>query len=289
MKEKRWKPKKGKVYWVVEPSADNSVTSFRWGGDYFDERWCKFGNCFKTKKEAKAAAEKAKALFLGLHGDGENSTVNELPKLTAAVFYHPDCPKWAKYAVVDQDGWVWFSAKKPNLVMILDKANGWSTGGGSYTYWSDRKFDASDWENSLVERPAKALPDWCRVGGWMYYDCPEPDNRYYAKITEIGDNMDYIKGQSPSGGESYIIYCFDSLKKARLRPWEFDELPRLPFEIKRRHVKLKTFVAAAYENKVRLGADLSFVYNSELTDGFIMPDSTPCGVLEHIENGEWVK
>lgn len=64
----RWKPENGEMYWYVW--HDGSVCWCYFTGSS-DERHFKFGNCFKTEAEAKAAAEKVKALFLSFHGDVE--------------------------------------------------------------------------------------------------------------------------------------------------------------------------------------------------------------------------
>lgn len=68
----RWKPKICEKYWVLDPSVDGGVTEFfYWEGDGFDMDQYNFGNCFRTKEEAEAAAEKAKALLLSLHKNPE--------------------------------------------------------------------------------------------------------------------------------------------------------------------------------------------------------------------------
>ena len=64
----RWKPKICEKYWVLDPSVDGGVTEFfYWEGDGFDMDQYNFGNCFRTKEEAEAAAEKVKALLLSMH------------------------------------------------------------------------------------------------------------------------------------------------------------------------------------------------------------------------------
>lgn len=52
----KWRPKDGEVYWVI--SSDGGVETYTWY-DYPKDRGCfNFGNCFKTKEEAKTMAEK---------------------------------------------------------------------------------------------------------------------------------------------------------------------------------------------------------------------------------------
>ena len=74
-----------------------------------------------------------------------------LPKLTTAVFDREDCPEWAKYAAVDEDGEASFFEKIPYQAtkicgcFLRDCLEAIIPG----------KFDPSDWQNSLIERPEK--------------------------------------------------------------------------------------------------------------------------------------
>lgn len=78
----RWKPKICEKYWVLDPSVDGGVTEFfYWEGDGFDMDQYNFGNCFRTKEEAEAAAAKVKALLLSLHepedGNSQKTPISE--------------------------------------------------------------------------------------------------------------------------------------------------------------------------------------------------------------------
>lgn len=76
----RWKPKICEKYWVLDPSVDGGVTEFfYWEGDGFDMDQYNFGNCFRTKEEAEAAAAKVKSLLLDLHKNSEKSRKSEEP------------------------------------------------------------------------------------------------------------------------------------------------------------------------------------------------------------------
>ena len=57
----RWNPKFDEAYWVVTTSGD--VDFFIWREDSTDKKLFNFGNCFKTKEEAKIMAEKIKKLL----------------------------------------------------------------------------------------------------------------------------------------------------------------------------------------------------------------------------------
>ena len=96
------------------------------------------------------------------------------PKLTVDVFSSPQCPDWAKYAAVDADGVAWYYGHKP----IIGKCR-WGTPGHTevhaiYDSCKYARFDATDWEHSLIERPSvvpklthevfsmEGCPEWAR-------------------------------------------------------------------------------------------------------------------------------
>lgn len=129
--------------------------------------------------------------------------IEQLPKLTAEVFDHPDCPAWATAAVVSSCG----------------------TG-----YWVDGdfetghkeipgQFDFSNWKNSQINRPAK-LPEWCKVGEWVWNS-----RNGFGKIVEIVQEargaMPKVEFQGGCGPQRV-----SELKPARVRPWTFEEAPK---------------------------------------------------------------
>lgn len=69
----RWKPAINETYYFVNESG--TVEEYTWFNDRCDIELYNVGNCFRTKKEAKAAGKKIKALFLSLHEEAH-------PKLT---------------------------------------------------------------------------------------------------------------------------------------------------------------------------------------------------------------
>lgn len=76
-----------------------------------------------------------------------------LPKLTAEIFNHPDCPKWAKTAAVNADGTAaWWSGTYVKTFM-----NGWICYSSMPYDWRPipGKFDATGWEYSLIKRPSE--------------------------------------------------------------------------------------------------------------------------------------
>ena len=270
----RWEPKCGEDYYFID--AVGVVSDYVWRGTSLDRLYYESGNCFKTEAKAQATAEKVKALLLSLHEPA--TKCSQLPKLTAEVFDRPDCPEWAQFAAVDQDGAGAYFESKPSLL--------------SWCPWWDRtikhcliddfeKWDASDWQNSLVERPAKKpeLPEWCKVGEWCF--CLDDDGgRKYFKITKIKDNFIY-------GEDWNIDYHF--VKQARIRPYNADEMRGLVGVLIRKGQSLH--IVTGYENALD-GECMIHVngclYNAnDLLRQFAI-DNEPCGVLEHLdEKGEW--
>lgn len=99
---------------------------------------------------------------------------SELPKLTQEVFYRPDCPEWAQWAAVNQDGKAWWYENLPDR-----EAENWigvpclNTLHSRCRIINDQLFDASDWEHSLIERPAKEeLPKLTQTA-FHCPDCPK--------------------------------------------------------------------------------------------------------------------
>lgn len=65
----KWKPKICEQYWFID--RDGDVRYHLWTEWDSDNDKYDFGNCFRTKEEAEAAAEKVKALLLSLHKNPE--------------------------------------------------------------------------------------------------------------------------------------------------------------------------------------------------------------------------
>ena len=283
MGEKRWKPKNGEMYWYVW----NDVACWSYFTWNLDERRFKFGNCFKTEEEAEAAAEKVKVLLLSLHDNGNNIATNlqdkKLPKLTAEVFDRPDCPYWAKYAAVDKCGMAFYYQDFPTRLstfFLLSNQNGKSEE-------IKGKFNNHEWYNSLIERPVK-LPDWCKVGEWVYYP-EEMEHDVYLKISEI--KRGFVHAKEKDGYDPWQIsykYIGEYGKPARLRPYNAEEIPDLPFEVTERNSNFRTTVVSCNGDKVWLGGASTAISTEELMRDFTAKGN-PCGVLEHIENGEWVR
>lgn len=275
-KIERWKPEEGEWYYFV--CSNGSIEEYQWDGDSTDDIYYQNGNCFKTEAEAQAAAEKVKALLLSLHKPV--TECNQLPKLTAEVFDRPDCPEWAKYAAVDVAGLAYWYQYFP----VTDERS------GVWKVWKNKRqlidgfFDRSDWQNSLIERPAK-LPEWVEIGGYVY------DARNgYGKIVSGSVKSCYIEFDGGAG--DFVPEAFAELKQARLRPYNADEMKALVGEKvtnKEGNIYLCTaFIKETYTCNAAVDIDSWVTAGGLLEYGYVI-DGKPCGVFEHLEDGEWVK
>lgn len=204
---------------------------------------------------------------------------NQLPKLTAEVFNRPDCPVWAKYAAVDSCRDAFFYMEKPHASIK-------SWGFCKFVYID--KFDPTDWQNSLIKRPAK-LPEWCKVGEWVWVKSAES----YEKITEITCTKIATK---------YFFWNVEAIGKTvfqtLLRPWTFEEAPAF-LKCKDKDGEL-CFSPLCFDYVKK---DFCYYMNGknidsvgvrdfrEVAENYTQLDGSPCGVLEHFdpERGEWVK
>lgn len=192
---------------------------------------------------------------------------NQLPKLTAEVFDHPNCPEWAKYAAVDVSGIAHYFDERPYLADTFFYNN-------CAHHWTvDGDFDASDWQNSLIERPAKIeLPDWCKVGEWVYDNVIEE----YAIVKKEDNQQWYVDNQK-------------TLSPARKRPFNAKEMKALVGKVLGWDGNLELVIS--YD------ADTAEVYVDHmwcsakcLMDNGYTIDGKPCYVLEHKnERGGWVE
>lgn len=84
-----------------------------------------------------------------------------LPKLTVDIFNRPECPGWAEWAAVDECGDAYVYDTKP-----VKQSENWHTDeGGDFI----GEYDPTDWQNSLIERPAADLPEHDDVKAPSYY------------------------------------------------------------------------------------------------------------------------
>lgn len=271
----RWKPEDEQKYYFVSNMLtvgentymeDCEVDRFRYGN----------GNCFKTQAEAESAAKKVKALLLSLHDSIQNKS---LPKLTAEVFNHPDCPAWAKWAAVDGNGYAYYYSERP---FILSDDFGWRVACGKNTQCEliPGKFTHINRSDSLIERPEE-LPEWVEIGGYVY------DARNgYGKIVSGSVKSCYIEFDGGAG--DFVPEAFAELKQARLRKYTTDEMKALVGKVLGRNNKTSLVIACLGGDLIR--ADEKWLSSNRLIEECYTLDGKPCGVLEHLnENGEWVE
>lgn len=297
MEEKRWKPKVGERYWRF--LGEIEVTETFWANYHSDYASFDAGNCFKTATEAQAAAEKVKALLLSLHEDkktfekkwlaqAQENILKEMvkkpykipkQKLTADVFKRLDCPEWAKFAAVNGNGCLLFFEERPERSVQYDHI--WISGGNYVNVGNG--FDTSDWENSVLEK-VHVLPEWCKVGEWAY-------STVYKEYTQISD-VDEFEVTLKDGA-----YCsvgleafFEDYRPARLRPYNAEEMESmvgLTVRWGNNSEIITGFKKNKWGNFVVKGA-CGWYDAKHLLENFTAYGS-PCGVFEHLEDGEWVK
>ena len=107
--------------------------------------------------------------------------IEKSPKLTEDIFNSPDCPEWARWAAVDADGSGHVFDGKPDRGLLY-----WRCYHVNGTYIGT--YDASDWQNSLIQRPI-STPDINDVQGEsdsdMYHEALEKDTNSTEDIVDV--------------------------------------------------------------------------------------------------------
>lgn len=200
--------------------------------------------------------------------------VKELPKLTVEVFDHPDCPSWANYAAVNKGGRVIFYEDKKSPGVKADIGF----------------FDASDWPNTIIERPKKQeqLPDWVKVGE-TYYDYGA---RRYFKVTGIDDEKSEVSiSWEPDMSAEVISYSIfkEFARPARKRQFNAEEMKALAG-------KVLSDSSGEWRSLILWASGVEITtYNRSYSPDTLMVydfvvDGKPCYKLEHLnEKGEWVE
>ena len=260
--------------WICKKCGENTPCVLEFG-EYINPKYCPIDKTIQDWQEVKKET---------------------LPKLTAEVFDRLDCPEWARWAAVDSNSAGYYYSEKP---FIMSDAFAWGIVccGTNQSELIRGKFNNSDWQNSLIERPAK-LPDWCKVGEWVY----ETLTNSYAKVEKMDTGLpwanSHVTVRFADKGSVSIPYAHAQLqlKQARLRPWTFEEAPEtLKVKHEDGHLCLITLyfstVLQAWgygvqgkDQHLRAGVGLEVIANS-----CTQLNGKPCGVLEHLENGEWVQ
>lgn len=298
----RWKPECGETYYFVDSLV--CIGSYSWVDDAVDREYYEIGNCFKTKGEAEAASAKISAMLLSLHDNGTSTANSEtlkdtftehlkkfaekpvtdcsqLPKLTAEVFDLPHFPKMADYAVVTEDGGVTAYTHKP---YVNNEIPCWGFNRGcSFTVATAGSYDSFGWQNSLIQRPAK-LPEWCKVEEWVFADPKKVFGSAGYKKIKATDGLEL------TFADGCCIYFSDKIKQARPRPYNAEEMKALMGKVieKGPSMHIVTGFENVFDNECMVHVNGCLYGANDLLRQFTI-NNKPCGVLEHLENGEWVK
>lgn len=198
-----------------------------------------------------------------------------LPKLTEDVFLRPTCPKWAQYASVDEDGTANYHELKPEVY-----SHGWGGDGYVESIKYD-KFDSSDWKNSVIEHPqAKTLPDWCKVGGYVYLT----DGRYFRIEDRHADGFQLSCGV-------FLPYSDIGTKavQARGHLYSKEEMAELVGQVVQIKGIARCLVTEFWPSNNAVKISDGWRGPRELARVWTYLDGKPCARLEHLnENGEWV-
>ena len=143
-----------------------------------------------------------------------------------------------------------------------------------------KAFQLSFYEDQPVTECSQ-LPDWVEVGGYVY------DARNgYGKIVSGSVKSCYIEFDGGAG--DFVPEAFAELKQARLRPYNDEEMKALVGKV----IEFDAFaqLVLMYDGKDNaiLAGDGDWISESTLLKDYTI-DNKPAGVLEHLENGEWVK
>lgn len=141
-------------------------------------------------------------------------------------------------------------------------------------------------ENQEGDTPAPKLPEWCREGAWVHVT---PDNRepFYGKVFAFGCSgvMITLDGKTVIGA-----FFMDRIKKARIRPWNDDELKSKVGKVFEDDVKNLTLCFRYHRDNETLHFAGKVMSAESLAESDWKFDGFPCGALEHKnDQGEWVK
>lgn len=130
------------------------------------------------------------------------------------------------------------------------------------------------------------LPNWCAVGGVVY----SKDEKDYAKVQSlctIGVNLLFLKENKHY--QRNCAYIKHECVQARLRPYNADEMRGLIGKVVgNEHGNMFLVTAFVTDDEGEVCVD-GIVYNADDLLECYTINGKPCGVLEHLEDGEWVE
>ena len=133
-------------------------------------------------------------------------------------------------------------------------------------------------EEEKAEVKAEELPSWCKVGEVVYYNdsyytIVEMNGQYEVKITD-GVEDEWVKTSN--------------VQEARLRPFNKSEMLKLLGKVvENKETKNVFLIHSVTDSKIGIGQ--VFIKKEVLLKSHTFIDGSPCGVYEHLENGEWVE
>lgn len=170
------------------------------------------------------------------------------------------------------------------------------------------QFDPSDWQNSLIKRPEKKtlktgdlgsalfsefnerlevmmekkkLPDWCKVGTWVWCaDC-----RAERKIEAINGNRITVRFPAPDA----TSYTGDVSEFKPIVPFTLETItPLLPLIVREKgsNTNFTSVIVHASTVGVWIGAASIAISYEQLMNNNERLDGSPCGVLEVAEVGK---
>lgn len=142
-----------------------------------------------------------------------------------------------------------------------------------------------DGEVANLQPEVAKLPDWCKVGAWVWFKGSEHKFDCYACVTEINEKGVY--GKCPDGQHFYSKPHV--LAHARLRPYNAEEMKALVGKVVEFHDNRD--LVTSYDGEIDVVyADSMWMNSDELLAIGYTIDGKPCGVLEHLnDEGEWVR
>lgn len=141
-------------------------------------------------------------------------------------------------------------------------------------------------ESTQVATPDEQLPDWCKVGEWVY----SKDEKDYAKLQSfctIGVNLLFLKENKHY--QRNFAYIKHECVQARLRPYNTDEMKALVGKVIEHGDDTCIVVHYSRKDGGTIFADGYTHTADELLETGYTIDGKPCGKLEHLKNGEWVQ
>lgn len=139
-------------------------------------------------------------------------------------------------------------------------------------------------ENQEGDTPAPELPDWCKVGAWVWHN---------NSFDGLNFEQDYFKIESTDREYVYVNHFpvhYIYLAPARLRPWNDDELKSKVGKVFEMGNGDLTLCLGYHRDNETLHFAGKVMSAEALAESDWKLDGSPCGVLEHKnEEGEWVK